>query len=120
MRFMLMVKANADTEAGKMPSRAGVLLAGEGLQASSKGARVTFRPGGKPIVVDGPFAESKELMAGFWLIQVNRRKKPWYGRSAARRRTDLREGGRLKCGRFSSPPISGRKWRKASWRKGRK
>jgi hypothetical protein len=82
---MLMVKASADSEAGKMPSielveamgkfneemaKAGVLLAGEGLQASSKGARVKFAPGRNPVVVDGPFAETKELIAGFWMIQV--------------------------------------------------
>jgi hypothetical protein len=84
MRFMVMVKANEDTEAGVMPSeellaemgkfneemvKAGVLLAGEGLQASSKGARVKFS-GEKRSVVDGPFTEAKELIAGFWLIQV--------------------------------------------------
>jgi hypothetical protein len=84
MRFMLLVKADRDTEAGILPSqellaamgkyneelvKAGVMLAGEGLQASAKGARVTFS-GGKPTVVDGPFAEAKELVAGFWLIQV--------------------------------------------------
>jgi hypothetical protein len=50
--------------------KAGVMLAGEGLQASSKGARVKFAPGQKPAVVDGPFSETKELIAGFWLIQV--------------------------------------------------
>ena len=84
MRFMMIVKANADSEAGVMPSKelieamgkfneemvkAGVMLAGEGLQASSKGARVQFS-GGKRKVVDGPFTETKELIAGFWLIQV--------------------------------------------------
>jgi hypothetical protein len=84
MRFMLMVKANADTEAGVMPSeqllaemgryneelvKAGVLLAGEGLHPSRKGARVRF-DGAKRSVIDGPFAEAKELIAGFWLIQV--------------------------------------------------
>jgi hypothetical protein len=84
MRFMMIVKANADSEAGVMPSKelmeamgkfneemvkAGVMLAGEGLQASSKGARVLFS-GGKRKVVDGPFTETKELIAGFWLIQV--------------------------------------------------
>jgi hypothetical protein len=84
MRFMVMVKANKDTEAGVLPSKelltemgkyneelakAGVLLAGEGLQPSSKGARVQFS-GSKRTVVDGPFAEAKELIAGFWLIQV--------------------------------------------------
>jgi hypothetical protein len=84
MRFMMIVKASKDSEAGLMPSaelvgamgkyneelmKAGVLLAGEGLQASSKGARVYFS-GGKRTVVDGPFAETKELIAGFWMIQV--------------------------------------------------
>ena len=84
MRFMVLVKANKDSEAGVMPNRdilgkmgkfneelvkAGVMLAGEGLQPSSKGARVRF-DGGKRTVIDGPFAESKELVAGFWLWQV--------------------------------------------------
>ncbi|WP_266160405.1 YciI family protein [Dyella silvatica] len=84
MRFMLILKANQDSEAGVLPSqqlltemgkyneelvKAGVLLAGEGLHPSSKGARVHFS-GHKRSVVDGPFAESKELVAGFWLIQV--------------------------------------------------
>jgi hypothetical protein len=84
MRFMLLVKADKDSEAGVMPDqkmladmgkyndemvKAGVMLAGEGLQPSSKGARVKFS-GGKRTVVDGPFAEAKELVAGFWLIQV--------------------------------------------------
>src|SRR5690349_22852074 len=84
MRFMLIVKANKDTEAGVLPTqeelaemgkfneelvKAGVMLAGEGLQASSKGARVKFS-GNKRTVIDGPFTESKELIAGFWLWQV--------------------------------------------------
>lgn len=84
MRFMILVKANADSEAGKLPSenelaemgtfneelvKAGVMLAGEGLQPSSKGARVRYS-GNKRSVVDGPFAETKELVAGFWLIQA--------------------------------------------------
>ena len=84
MRFMLIVKASKESEAGVLPSakeladmgkfneqmvKNGMMLAGEGLQASSKGARVTFK-GGKPTVVDGPFAETKELVAGFWLIQA--------------------------------------------------
>ncbi len=84
MRFMILVKANKDTEAGVLPSerlltemgnyneelvKAGVLLAGEGLQPSSKGARVKFS-GTKRTVIDGPFAEVKELIAGFWLIDV--------------------------------------------------
>jgi len=81
---MVIVKANKDSEAGILPSteilaamckyneelvKAGVMLAGEGLQASSKGKRVRFS-GEKPTVIDGPFAETKELIAGFWLWQV--------------------------------------------------
>jgi len=84
MRFMGIVKANKDSEAGVLPSekmladmgkfneelvKAGVMLAGEGLQSSSKGARVKFEKG-KRTVIDGPFAETKELVAGFWLWQV--------------------------------------------------
>ena len=84
MRFMVMVKATKDSEAGVMPSqelltqmgnyneelvKAGIMLAGEGLQPSAKGARVRFS-GSKRSVVDGPFAETKELVAGFWLWQV--------------------------------------------------
>jgi hypothetical protein len=84
MRFMVIVKATKESEAGVMPSeqlladmgkyneelaKAGVMLAGEGLQPSSKGARVKFS-GKKRTVVDGPFAETKELIAGFWLIQA--------------------------------------------------
>src|SRR4051795_5142407 len=86
MRFMVIVKATPETEAGVLPdqkiltemgkfneelTKAGVMLAGEGLQASSKGARVRFQ-GGKRTVIDGPFSETKELIAGFWL---------WQGRS---------------------------------------
>jgi len=84
MRFMMLLKADKNTEAGLMPDeailiamgkyneeliKAGVLLAGEGLQPSSKGARVRFS-GGKTTVIDGPFAETKELIAGFWMIQA--------------------------------------------------
>lgn len=84
MRFMVLVKASEDSEAGVLPSKellaemgryneelvkAGVMLAGEGLHASSKGARVRFS-GEKCTVTDGPFTETKELIAGFWLIQV--------------------------------------------------
>jgi hypothetical protein len=84
MRFMVIVKANKDSEAGILPDqkmlaamgkfndelvKAGVMLAGEGLQASSKGVRVKFS-GKQRIVRDGPFAETKELIAGFWLWQV--------------------------------------------------
>ena len=83
MRFMVMVKATKDSEAGTMPSeamltemgkyneelaKAGVMLAGEGLHPSSRGARVKFS-GSKRTVVDGPFSEAKELVAGFWIFQ---------------------------------------------------
>ncbi len=89
MRFMVMVKASKDSEAGVMPSeqlladmgkfneqliKAGVLLAGEGLQPSSKGARVRFS-GSKRTVIDGPFAQTGELIAGFWLLQVKSREE---------------------------------------------
>jgi hypothetical protein len=84
MRFMLLLKADENTEAGKLPSqellqamgryneelvKAGVLLAAEGLRPSSKGARVKLS-GAKRTVIDGPFAETKELISGFWLIQA--------------------------------------------------
>jgi hypothetical protein len=84
MRFMVIVKANEDSEAGKLPSaellramgeynemlaKSGRLLAGEGLHPSSKGARVRFS-GDKRTVIDGPFSETKELVAGFWLIEA--------------------------------------------------
>jgi hypothetical protein len=85
MRFMVIVKANKDAEAGVLPdkemltemgkfneelSKAGVMLAGEGLHSSSKGVRVKFT-GKKTSVIDGPFPETKELIAGFWLWKVN-------------------------------------------------
>ena len=84
MRFMVIIKATKDTEAGVMPDqqlltdmgnfneelvKAGIMQSGEGLHPSSKGARIGFS-GGKRTVTDGPFAEAKELIAGFWLIQV--------------------------------------------------
>ena len=84
MRFIMMLKASRDSEAGVMPGQrtleamgkyneqlasAGVLLGGEGLHASSKGARVIFS-GGTPSVVDGPFPETRDLVAGFWIIKV--------------------------------------------------
>ena len=89
MRFMIIRKADRKTEAGVMPSqallaamgkymedlvKAGVLLAGDGLQPSSKGVRIRFS-GGKPTVTDGPFTEAKELIAGFTLIQVKSREE---------------------------------------------
>ena len=84
MRVMVLIKADKDTEAGVLPSerllaemgryheelvKAGIMLAGEGLHPSIRGKRVKFS-GGKPTVIDGPFTESKELIAGFWLWQV--------------------------------------------------
>jgi len=90
MRFMVIVKANKDSESGVLPDqkilaemgkfneelvKAGVMLAGEGLHASSKGARVRFEGPKKRTVVDGPFAETKELVAGFWLWQVKSREE---------------------------------------------
>jgi len=85
MRFMLIIKANKDSEAGVMPSEevltemgkfneelvnAGVMLAGEGLHPSSRGARVKYS-NGDTAVIDGPFSETKELIAGFWLVEVD-------------------------------------------------
>jgi hypothetical protein len=91
MRFMMLVKASPESESGVMPDspdvfeemgkyneelvKAGVLLAGDGLQPSSKGARVRFEADGKTTVIDGPFAETKELIAGFWIIQVQSREE---------------------------------------------
>jgi hypothetical protein len=97
MRFMVMVRANKDSEAGMMPDaklladmgkfneelvKAGVLLAAEGLHPSSKGARVRFS-GEKRTVIDGPYAEAKELIAGFWLFQVKSKEEAieWVKRS---------------------------------------
>jgi hypothetical protein len=89
MKFMVIVKATPDSEAGVMPTqqqlaemgqfneelvKAGVLLAGEGLHPTSRGARIVF-DGDKRAVVDGPFAESKELIAGFWIIEVSSRQE---------------------------------------------
>ena len=90
MRFMVMVKATKESEAGVMPDeklladmgrfneelvKAGVMQAGEGLQPSSKGSRVKFSKDGKRTVVDGPFAETKELVAGFWIWKVKSRQE---------------------------------------------
>jgi len=84
MRFLVIVKANEESEAGVLPKanelsdmtkfneelvKAGVMLAGEGLQPSSKGVRVKFGPGNNKTVIDGPFPETKELVAGFWIWQ---------------------------------------------------
>lgn len=100
MRFMVIVKANKDSEAGVLPTegqliemgrfndelvKAGVMLAGEGLHPSSKGARIKFS-GSKKTVTDGPFAETKELVAGFWLVQMKSlaEAKEWFSRAPFR------------------------------------
>lgn len=90
MRFMVMVRATRDSESGRMPDQAmieamtrfneelvnaGVMLAGEGLHPSSKGARLRFSRDGKRTLVDGPFAETKELIAGFWIWKVKSRQE---------------------------------------------
>ena len=90
MRYMVIVKASEDSENGVMPTeqelaemgayneelaKAGVMLAGEGLHPSSKGARVRFAKDGSSTVVDGPFAETKELVAGFWILEVSSREE---------------------------------------------
>jgi len=99
MRFMMIVKASKDSEAGVMPGekllaamakyneelvKAGVMLEGAGLQPSSKGARIRFSHG-KRTVIDGPFAETKELIAGYWIIQVKSREEAieWAKRAPA-------------------------------------
>ena len=86
MRFMIIVKSTAEAEAGIPPDSAdiaamgrfneklidaGIMLAGEGLMASRKGARIKFEPQGKQTIIDGPFAEAKELVAGFWILRVD-------------------------------------------------
>ena len=100
MRFMVLVKADDKSEAGVMPDeklivdmgkfneqlvKAGVMLAGEGLHPSSKGARIKIGADGKRTVIDGPFAETKELIAGFWMIQVKSKEEAleWFLRCPA-------------------------------------
>jgi hypothetical protein len=97
MRFMVMVRATSETEAGVLPTteeltrmgefneelvKAGVMLAGEGLQPSSKGARIRF-DGARATVTDGPFTETKELIAGYWLVQVKSKEEAveWFTRA---------------------------------------
>lgn len=97
MRFLVLVKASKESEAGVLPSeemltkmgafneemvKAGVMLAGEGIQASSKGARIAWS-GGKRTVINGPFVETKELVAGFWLIKVKSKEEAieWISRA---------------------------------------
>jgi hypothetical protein len=98
---MVIVKANADTEKGVLPTeqeliemgqfndqlvKAGVMLAGEGLHPTSKGARIKFGAKGKEAVTDGPFAETKELVAGFWIVQMKSmaEAKEWFSRAPFR------------------------------------
>ncbi len=105
MRFMVIVKANQDSESGVMPTHdelaemgefndklveAGVMLAGEGLLASSKGSRIKFTDG-KTTVTDGPFAETKELVAGFWIIKADSKKDAieWMKRAPFRKGEEL-------------------------------
>lgn len=97
MRFMVIVKATADSESGRLPTteefaqmgafneqliKAGIMLAGEGLQPTSKGARIRFDEG-RVTVIDGPFAETKELVAGYWLIQAKSKEEAieWFSRA---------------------------------------
>jgi len=118
MRFMVIVKATKDSEAGVMPSqrlltergnfneqlvKAGLMLVGEGLQPSSKGARVRFS-GNRRTVIDGPFAETKELLAGFWIWQVKSKQEAieWVKRCPNRMRKTVRS----KFARCSKPKIS--------------
>jgi hypothetical protein len=90
MRFMVIVKANKESESGALPDekvlaamgkfneelvRAGVMLGGEGLHPSAKGVRISFGEGGKKTVLDGPFVETKELVAGYWLLQTKTREE---------------------------------------------
>src|SRR5713101_8044900 len=117
MRFMVIVKANKESEAGDLPSekmlaemgkfneelvKAGVMLAAEGLQSSSKGARVKFGKG-KQTVIDGPFAETKELVAGFWLWQVKSKEEAIECSSAPPSRTPRSRSGRCSRRRTSLP-----------------
>jgi hypothetical protein len=97
MRFIVLVKASMDSEAGVLPTaemlaemgafndqltKAGIMLAGEGLQPTSKGARIKFASE-KPTVIDGPFAETKELVAGFWMLQARSKEEivEWMSRA---------------------------------------
>ncbi len=125
MRFMVIVKASKESEAGRLPSKAeltemdsfnqellkaGVMLAGEGLQASAKGARVRFDKNGKKTVIDGPFAETKELIAGFWIWQVKSKEEAveWL------KRAPFGGGKRWRSARCSRRRISARTSRPSS------
>ncbi|MEO8759081.1 MAG: YciI family protein [Devosia sp.] len=134
MRFMVIVKSNADSEAGKMPAPedlaamgrfneelidAGIMLAGEGLRASSLGAKLKFETKGKATVVDGPFAEAKELVGGFWIIQAKDRDEA----VARMRRAPMAPGAELEIRQlaevsdFPADPVSDEHLRKEQeWR----
>lgn len=114
MKFMILVPANKDSESGRIPTeeelvtmgkfneemvRAGVMLAGEGLHPTSKGARIVFGAGGKSEVKDGPFTESKELVAGFWIIQVKSKDEAL----AWMRRAPFPEGTSLEVRQIHAP-----------------
>ena len=122
MRFMIVVKATKDSEAGVMPeneliarmhryheelANAGMLLEGSGLQPSSKGWRIKYS-GDKTTVVDGPFAETKELIAGYTLIQAKSAKRPSSGPGVIRTRPATARLVRSRCGNCSSSRISSR------------
>ena len=120
MRFMVIVKANQDSEAGVMPSQrllaamgkyneqlaqAGIMQAGEGLHPSSKGARIRWS-GGKQTVIDGPFAETKELVAGFWLWKCKSKQEAMDWAKRCPRRWDQAKRPKLKSAKFLTQKIS--------------
>jgi hypothetical protein len=128
MRFMILVPANKDSEAGILPSeddlramgkfneelaKAGVLLAGDGLHPTSKGARVIF-DAGKKTVLDGPFTESKELIAGFWIFQVKSKEEAieWVKRAPFSRGTSIEIRQLFEAADFAPSDPSGELWRK--------
>ena len=123
MRFMMLMYPDAQAEAGVMPSakqmedmikyngelgKAGVLLALDGLQPTSKGVRVTFE-GGKPQVVDGPFTESKEIVGGYWIIEVKSKEEAIDGQDASRSKgTVSSSSGRFRAVGIERRPSGGR------------
>ena len=133
MRFMMLVKADKNTEAGVMPeekliaemtryneelAKAGVLLDLAGLQPSSNGARVKFSPGGTRTVVDGPFAKTDDLIAGYWLIRSNQRMRQSNGPNAHPLRTATERKARSRFANCSSWRTSARATRStasANW-----
>lgn len=136
MRFMVIVKASQESEAGRLPTaeelremdrfndellKAGVMLAGEGLQSSSKGARVRFDKSGKKTVIDGPFPETKELVGGFWIWQVKSKEEAieWLKRAPFRNGEEIEVRQLFEAGDFGenfSPEDIAKEdaWRKKS------